>query len=98
MNENIRKDKYQMPNRDNLLSTLAERITQDVEGEVWFTSVDLKYAFGQVLLNPELAKNCNFAIIGGKASGIFRFITGFYGLTVIPTEFQRIIEDILLNL
>ena len=98
MNENIKKDKYQMPNLDNLLSTLAEIITQDVEGEVWFTSVDLKYAFGQVLLNPELAKHCNFAIIGGKASGIYRFTTGFYGLTVMPTEFQRIMEDILINL
>ena len=84
MNENI---KYQMPNLDNLLSTLAEIITQDVKGEVWFTSVDLKYAFGQVLLKPELAKHCNFAIVGGKASGIYRFVAGFYGLTVMPTEF-----------
>ena len=98
MNENIKKDKYQMPNLDDLLSTLAEIITQDVKGEVWFTSVDLKYAFGQVLLNPELAEHCNFAIIGGKASGIYRFITGFYGLTIMPTEFQRIMEDNLANL
>ena len=62
MNENIKKDKYQMPNVDSLLSTLAEIIKQDGEGEVWFTSVDLKFAFGQVLLNPELAKHCDFAI------------------------------------
>ena len=97
-NGNIKKDKYQMPNLDNLLSKLAEIITQNVEGEVWFTSVDLKYAFGQVLLNPEIAKHCNFAIIGGKVSGIYRFITGFYGLTVMPTEFQRTMEDNLIIL
>ena len=98
MNENIKKDKYQMPNLDDLLNTLAETITSEDGEKVWFTSVDLKYAFGQVKLNPELAKHCNFAIIGGKASGIYRFKTGFYGLTVMPTEFQRIMEDILINI
>ena len=69
------------------MCSLAETITGDGPGNVWFTSVDLKYAFGQVLLNPSLAKHCNFAIVGGKASGIYRFLTGFYGLTVMPTEF-----------
>ena len=92
----MKKDKYQMPNLDHLLSTLAEIITQD--GEVEFTSVDKKYTFGQVLLNPELAKHCNFALIGGKTSGIYRFITGFYGITVTPTEFQRILADILITI
>ena len=98
MNENIKKDNYQMPNLDDLLNTLAETITTQKGEKVWFTSVDLKYAFGQVFLNPELTKHCNFAIIGVKASGIYRFKTGFYGLTVIPTEFQRIMEDILINI
>ena len=98
MNENIKKDEYQMPNLDDLLNTLAETITTQKGEKVWFTSVDLKYAFGQVFLNPELAKHCNFAIIGGKTSGIYRFKTGFYGLTVMPTEFQRIMEDILINI
>ena len=87
-----------MPNLDDLLNTLAETITSEDGEKVWFTSVDLKYAFGQVKLNPELAKHCNFAIIGGKASGIYRFKTGFYGLSVMPTEFQRIMEDILINI
>ena len=67
MNENIKKDKYQMPNLDDLMCSLAETITSDGPGNVWFTTVDLKYAFGQVLLNPSLAKHCNFAIVGGKA-------------------------------
>ena len=98
MNENIKKDKYQMPHLDDLMCSLAETITDDGPGKVWFTSVDLKYAFGQVLLNPSLSKHCNFAIVGGKASGIYRFSTGFYGLTVMPTEFQRIMEEILNNI
>ena len=87
-----------MPNLDDLMCSLAETITGDAPGKVWFTSVDLKCAFGQVLLNASLAKLCNFAIVGGKASGIYRFLTGFYGLTVMPTEFQRIMEEVLINI
>ena len=98
INEIIKRDKYQMPNLDDLMCSLAEAITGDGSGEVWFPSVDLKYAFGQVLLNPSLAKHCNFAIVGGKASGIYRFLTEFYGLTVMPTEFQKIMEEILFNI
>ena len=97
MNENIKKDKYQMPNLDDLMCSLAETITGDGPGKVWFTSVDLKYAFGQVLLNPSLANYCKFAIVGGKASGIYRFLTGFCGLTVMLTEFQRIMEEVSIN-
>ena len=95
MKGNIKKNKYQMPNLEDLMNTLAETITVDNQEEVLFTSVDLKYAYGQVPLNAELAKHCNFAIIGGKASGIYRFLTGFYGLTVMPPEFQRIMDELL---
>ena len=65
------------------------------EGEAWFTTLDMKYAYGQLKLNPELAKHCNFQIIGGNATGTYRVITGFYGLTTMPTEFQKVIDLIL---
>ena len=87
-----------MQNLDNLLNTLAETITAQEGEKVWFTSVDLKYAFGQNFLNPKQAKHCNFAIIGGKASNIYCFETGFYGLTLMPTEIQRIMEDIVIKI
>ena len=70
MNKNIKKDKYQLlPNFYDLLNTLAETITSKNGEKVWFASVDLKNAFGQVKVNPELAKHCNFAIIGGGRLG-----------------------------
>ena len=97
MKENLKKDKCQMPKLDNFLSSLGKIITQDGNREVWLTSVELRYAFRQVLLNPELSKHCYFAIIAiiaGKASGLYCFITGFYGLTVMPTKFQRILEEL----
>ena len=37
------------------------------------------------------AKHCNVQIIGGDSTGTRRFATGFYGLTVMPTEFQKVI-------
>ena len=52
----------------------------------------MTYAYGQVELSEETSGHCNFQIIGGKATGIYRFVTGFYGLTTMPTEFQRIID------
>ena len=36
-----KKDKHQRPNLDDLLSILVKIFTQDGEGQVWFTSVDL---------------------------------------------------------
>ena len=58
-------------------------------------TLDMKYAYGQLRLNPELAKHCNFQIIGGNATRTYRFKTGFYGLTTKPTEFQKVMDLIL---
>ena len=38
-------------------------------------------------------KNCNFQIIDGEST--YRFVTGFYGLTVMPAEFQKVMDNIL---
>ena len=34
----------------------------------------------------------------GKATGSYRFVTGFYGLTIMPTEFQKAMDKNLSNL
>ena len=49
-------------------------------------------------LEEETAKHCNFQIIDGKATGTYRFISGFYGLTIMPTEFQKAMDKDLANL
>ena len=67
LNQAIDKDKYQMPNVENLLNMVAENL--DVEtGEAWFSSVDMTYAYGQVHLHISTAKHCNFQIIGGEST------------------------------
>ena len=89
LNKNV-KDKYPKPNLDNLMDMNSEHVEQGA-GET-FTTLDMTYAYGQVELSEETSRHCNFQIIGGKATGIYRFVTGFYGLTTIPTEFQRIMD------
>ena len=85
-----------MPVVDELLSSIAQIISERKEGEeVWFTSLDLNYAFSQLSLSEETSKHCNFSILGGKATGTYRFKTGFYGLTDMPTEFQKAMDRTL---
>ena len=56
----------------------------------------MTYAYGQVVLHLLTAEHCNFQIIGGESTGTYRFVTGFYGLTVmLPTEFQKVMNILL---
>ena len=91
LNKNVGKDKYPMPNLDNLMDMIAEHVEQG-PGKTFFTTLDMTYAYGQEELSEATPRQCNFQIIGGAATGIYRFITGFYGLTTMPTEFQRIMD------
>ena len=86
LNHAIDKDKYEMPNLENLLDMVAEKLNSE-NGEAWFSSVDVTYAYGEFPLHQLTAKHCYFQIIGGESTGTYRFVTGFYGLTVMPTEF-----------
>ena len=94
LNQEIDKDKYQMPNLENQLDMVAEKLDTE-EGEVWFLSVDMTYEYGQVPLHQLTAKHCKFQINGGKSTGTYRFITGFYGLSFMPTVFQKVMDNLL---
>ena len=97
MNAQIVKNKYQMPNLLEKLKVAAQIINTDTPGEVWFTSLDLKYAFSQLLLSDIVSSHCNFSIVCGKSTGTYRFKTGFYGLTYMPKEFQKTMDKTLQN-
>ena len=94
LNRAIDKDKYQLPNLENLLDMVAEKLDSE-NGEAWFSSVDMTYAYGQIPLHLLTAKHCNFQIIGGESTGTYRFVTGFSGLSVRPTEFQKVMDMLL---
>ena len=98
MNDQIHKNHYQMPNLLELLDSAAQIITSDISGDVWFTSLDLKYAFRQIPLSEEVVRHCNFNIVCGEQTGTYRFKTGFYGLTDMPKEFQKAMDNTLQGL
>ena len=95
MNDQIEKNQYQMPNLLELLDSAAQIITSHNIGDVWFTSLDLKYAFSQIPLSDEFSRHCNFNIICGEQTGTYRFKTGFYGLTDKPKKFQKAMDNTL---
>ena len=74
------------------MEQVADIINSEKEGEVRFTSLDMMYAYSQTELHPETARHCHFQIIGCRATGTYAFNTGHYGLTIMPPEFQKIID------
>ena len=46
-------------------------------------------------MNENTSKHCKFSLVGGRSTGTYRFKTGFYGLTTMPAEFQRVMDAIL---
>ena len=84
-----------MPNIGELVDTIGQLISEKKQGEVYFTTMDLTYAYGQLPLSEETSVHCNFSLVGGRSTGTYRFRTGFYGLTSMPAEFQRVMDSIL---
>ena len=76
------------------MEKVEETMNTTKEGEV-FSSLDLQYAYGQTVLHPESAKHCNFQIIEGESTERYTFNTEFYRLTIMPPEFQKIMDNIL---
>ena len=95
LNKQVHKNKYQMPNIEELMDTVGQTISEKKQGDIYFTTMDLTYAYGQLPLNAETSIQCNFSLIGGRSTGTYRFKTGFYGLTTMPAEFQRAMDCIL---
>ena len=79
INRQFFESKYQIPNVVELLDGLSQIVTAKAAGTISFTVLDLKYADSQLKLNAETAKQCNFNIVGGRATDIYGFFTGFYG-------------------
>ena len=67
LNDAIHKNtisKYQMQSIDHLMDKIAMKISdlKTTEGTLYFSKVDLKYAYSQLPLHPDTQKHCNFNI------------------------------------
>ena len=99
LNDAKHKNKYQMQSIDHLIDAVANYVSErsTEQGTFYFSKIDLKYAYSQIPLDPQLQKHCKFNILGGKATGTYRFLNGFYGLTDMPATFQKTIDVTLRN-
>ena len=88
-----------MPNIDTLVESISQQISAAAsQNTTYFSTIDLKYAYSQLNLDINTATHCNINIISGDMTGTYRFQTGFYGLTDMPAEFQRAMDNILIGL
>ena len=88
-----------MPNIDNLIDTIQQNLNTNASQETaYFSTLDLKYEYSQLNLDPETARHCNFNIISGEGTGTYSFIAGFYGSTNMPTAFQKVMDYTLVGL
>ena len=99
LNKAIHKNKYQMPNIDSLIDSISQHINNSNLGDnVYFSTIDLKYAYSKLKLHPDTARHCNFNIIYGEATGTYRFKTGFHDRTDMPAQFQKAMDYTLVGL
>ena len=101
LNKSIHKNKYQMPNIETLMDSISQIITDyktEQADTIYFSTIDLKYAYSQLNLHPETAKNCTFNMVSGDMTGTYRFKTGFFGLNDMPAEFQKAMDYTLIGL
>ena len=88
-----------MPKIDNLIDTIQQNLYTTVSQETaYFSTLDLKYAYSQLNLDPETARHCNFNIISDEGTGTYGFITGFCGLTDRAAAFQKVMDYTLVGL
>ena len=95
LNSATSKHKYQMSNQERLMDNVAENVSAKEEGKVFFTSLDMQYAYGQTVLHPVTARHFNFQVVGGESTGTYAFNIRVYRLTIMPPKFQKIMDNIL---
>ena len=70
INRQLFKNKYQMPNVDELIDRLSQIVTENKEGTLCFTVLDLKYAYSQLKLAADTDKQCYFNFVSGIQSTV----------------------------
>ena len=48
LNKQVHKNKYQMPNIEELLDTVSKTISERKSGEIFLSTIDLRYTYGQL--------------------------------------------------
>ena len=62
------------------------------QNTTYFLTLDLKYAYSQLTIDPNTAIHCIFNIMSEEMTRTYKFQTGFYGLTDMPAENQKAMD------
>ena len=88
-----------MPNFDSLIDSISQYLNDsNQDGNVYFSTIDLQYAYNQLNLHPDTARHCNFIIICVGSTGTYCFKSVFYGLTDMPAKIQKTMDYTLVGL
>ena len=91
LNDALQKIKHPMQSIDHLIDEEAIYISERKQetSQFYFAKIDLKYAYIKIPLDTSIQKHCNFSILGGKATGTYRFINGLMKHFDMPATFQN---------
>ena len=62
------------------MAQISLKRTENKTGQLFLSTIDSKYAFGQINLDEDISKHCVFTIIAGKITEHYGYIKCFYGL------------------
>ena len=98
LNKSIHKNKCKMPNIDSPKQKISQSLSTAPQETAYFTTLDLQYAYSQLNLRSDTARQLNFNLVSGDMTDTYRFKTGFYGLTDMPADIQKAIDCTLAGL
>ena len=61
LNKQVQKKKSQIK---ELMDTVGQTISERKTGDVYFSTRDLTYAYGQLPINPKTSVQCSFSLVG----------------------------------
>ena len=82
---------------DNIAQSIS-KANRGTKAKYFFSTIDPRYVYCQLQIDEATANYCIINIMGGQATGTYRFTIGFYGLTDMPAEFQKAIDTTLKGL
>ena len=88
LNKIIVKGKTAMPNIEELVSRTS-KIADGPADEIWISTFDFGYSYGQLIRSRKARKVSIFAVTGGESTLYYRFLNGSHGVTDLLTIFQK---------